>query len=124
MQLPERPNLRHLRDQAKDLVLTGEVPTLAVAQLQIARQYGPPRRRRQRTLLGLVSRPLHPVRESRAGTAPVAPSSSPLAPAPVTKRPWVRNQNPGEHPGSGPIVTPVQHDAWAPLFSPVTAAMH
>src|SRR5260370_26666064 len=42
MQLPERPNLRHLRDQAKDLVRTGAAPTLADAQFQIARQYGFP----------------------------------------------------------------------------------
>ena len=40
MQLPERPNLRHLRDQARDLVRTGQAPTLADAQFQIARQYG------------------------------------------------------------------------------------
>lgn len=42
MQLPERPNLRHLRDQAKDLVRTGAAPTLAAAQFQIAQQYGFP----------------------------------------------------------------------------------
>jgi hypothetical protein len=42
MQLPERPNLRHLRDQAKDLVRNGAAPTLADAQFQIARQYGFP----------------------------------------------------------------------------------
>src|SRR5690348_4203304 len=42
MQLPERPNLRHLRDQAKDLVRTGAVPKLADAQFQIAREYGFP----------------------------------------------------------------------------------
>src|SRR5215469_690949 len=42
MQLPERPNLRHLRDQAKDLVRTGATPTLAAAQFQTARQYGFP----------------------------------------------------------------------------------
>ena len=42
MQLPERPNLRHLRDQAKDLVRTGAAPTLTDAQFQIARQYGFP----------------------------------------------------------------------------------
>lgn len=42
MQLPERPNLRHLRDQAKDLVRTGMAPSLADAQFQIARQYGFP----------------------------------------------------------------------------------
>jgi hypothetical protein len=40
MQLPERPNLRHLRDQAKDLIRIGAAPTLADAQFQIARQYG------------------------------------------------------------------------------------
>ena len=40
MQLPDRPNLRHLRDQAKDLVRSGTAPTLANAQFQIARQYG------------------------------------------------------------------------------------
>jgi hypothetical protein len=42
VQLPERPNLRHLRDQAKDLVRTGLAPTLAAAQFEIARQYGFP----------------------------------------------------------------------------------
>jgi hypothetical protein len=40
MQLPERPNLRHLRDQARDLVRSGGASTLAAAQFQIARQYG------------------------------------------------------------------------------------
>jgi ankyrin repeat protein len=40
MQLPVRPNLRHLRDQAKDLVRTGAAPTLAAAQFQLARDYG------------------------------------------------------------------------------------
>src|SRR6516225_675618 len=42
MQLPERPNLRHLRDQAKDLVRSGAAPTLAAAQFQLARDYGFP----------------------------------------------------------------------------------
>lgn len=42
MQLPNRSNLRHLRDQAKDLVRSGAAATLAGAQLQIARQYGFP----------------------------------------------------------------------------------
>jgi hypothetical protein len=42
MQLPERPNLRHLRDQARDLVRTGAAPTLADAQFEIARRYGFP----------------------------------------------------------------------------------
>ncbi|HET9831167.1 MAG TPA: ankyrin repeat domain-containing protein [Vicinamibacterales bacterium] len=40
MQLPDRPNLRHLRDQARDLVRSGAVSTLADAQLHVARQYG------------------------------------------------------------------------------------
>ena len=42
MQLPERPNLRHLRDQAKDLVRAGAAATVADAQFQIARQHGFP----------------------------------------------------------------------------------
>ncbi|MBV8845641.1 MAG: ankyrin repeat domain-containing protein [Bryobacterales bacterium] len=42
MQLPDPPNLRHLRDQAKDLVRSGAATTLADAQFQIARQYGFP----------------------------------------------------------------------------------
>jgi len=42
MQLPERPNLTHLRDQAKDLVRTGAAATVAEAHFQIARQYGFP----------------------------------------------------------------------------------
>ena len=40
MQLPERPNLHHLRDQAKDLVRSGATATLAAAQFQLARDYG------------------------------------------------------------------------------------
>jgi hypothetical protein len=40
MQLPDRPNLRHLRDQAKELVRSGAAPTLAAAQFQIARNHG------------------------------------------------------------------------------------
>jgi hypothetical protein len=42
MQLPQRPDLRHLRDQAKDLVRSGAAPTLAAAQRQLARDYGFP----------------------------------------------------------------------------------
>lgn len=38
--LPDRPNLRHLKDQAKDLLKAGEAKSLADAQLQIARLYG------------------------------------------------------------------------------------
>jgi ankyrin repeat protein len=39
-QLPEHPDLRHLKDQAKDLKKTGQAASLAMAQLQVARQYG------------------------------------------------------------------------------------
>jgi ankyrin repeat protein len=40
--LPERPDLRHLKDQARDLHRSGETATLAAAQLRIARLYGFP----------------------------------------------------------------------------------
>lgn len=40
--LPERPNLRHLKDQAKDLLKSGAAGSLTQAQLQIARLYGFP----------------------------------------------------------------------------------
>ncbi len=40
--LPDRPNLRHLKDQAKDLVKAGLAPSITAAQLQIARLYGYP----------------------------------------------------------------------------------
>ena len=39
-QLPSRPNLRHLKDQAKDLLRVGEAVSLSEAQLKIARLYG------------------------------------------------------------------------------------
>jgi ankyrin repeat protein len=38
--LPERPNLRHLKDEAKALVKSGESSSLTQAQFQIARLYG------------------------------------------------------------------------------------
>ena len=38
--LPARPNLRHLKDQAKDLLSAGSAKSLAAAQLQVARTYG------------------------------------------------------------------------------------
>jgi hypothetical protein len=38
--LPDRPNLRHLKDQAKDLLKAGHAQSLADAQFQIARLYG------------------------------------------------------------------------------------
>ena len=38
--LPDRPNLRHLKDQAKDLLKTGGAKSIADAQFQIARLYG------------------------------------------------------------------------------------
>jgi ankyrin repeat protein len=38
--LPEHPDLRHLKGQAKDLLRAGQAASLAQAQLQVARQYG------------------------------------------------------------------------------------
>src|ERR1700691_1021538 len=38
--LPEHPNLRHLKDQAKDLLRAGAAQSIAEAQFKIARQYG------------------------------------------------------------------------------------
>src|SRR4051795_7680053 len=38
--LPDRPNLRHLKDQAKDLIRTGAAKSITDAQFQIARLYG------------------------------------------------------------------------------------
>ena len=40
--LPEKPDLRHLKDQAKDLVRSGAAESLSAAQFQIARKYGFP----------------------------------------------------------------------------------
>ncbi len=40
--LPERPNLRHLKDQAKDLLKSGNAMSLAEAQFKTARLYGFP----------------------------------------------------------------------------------
>lgn len=38
--LPDRPNLRHLKDQAKDLLKNGDAASLTDAQFKIARFYG------------------------------------------------------------------------------------
>jgi hypothetical protein len=38
--LPDRPNLRHLKDQAKDLLKIGAATSIADAQFKIARLYG------------------------------------------------------------------------------------
>jgi hypothetical protein len=38
--LPDPPNLRHLKDQAKDLLKVAKAASLADAQFQIARLYG------------------------------------------------------------------------------------
>src|ERR1700733_11236708 len=38
--LPDRPNLRHLKDQARDLLKAGEAESLTDAQFKIARLYG------------------------------------------------------------------------------------
>ncbi len=38
--LPDRPDLRHLKDQAKDLLKSGAADSLSKAQFQLAREYG------------------------------------------------------------------------------------
>jgi ankyrin repeat protein len=38
--LPAKPNLRHLKDQARDLLRAGDAESVAAAQFQIARRYG------------------------------------------------------------------------------------
>src|SRR6478736_3675494 len=38
--LPERPNLRHLKDEAKDLLKAGNAASLSEAQFKLAREYG------------------------------------------------------------------------------------
>ena len=38
--LPDRPNLRHLKDQARDLYKAGTAASIAEAQFMIARLYG------------------------------------------------------------------------------------
>src|SRR5690348_4659452 len=38
--LPERPNIRHLKDQAKDLLRAGNAESITQAQFKIARLYG------------------------------------------------------------------------------------
>jgi ankyrin repeat protein len=38
--LPAKPSLRHLKDQAKDLLRSGAAESLAKAQFQLAREYG------------------------------------------------------------------------------------
>ncbi len=40
MPLPERPNLRHLKSQAQDLIDAGQATSVADAQFQVARHYG------------------------------------------------------------------------------------
>jgi hypothetical protein len=40
--LPDRPSLRHLKDQAKDLVKAGTAKSITDAQFKIARLYGFP----------------------------------------------------------------------------------
>lgn len=38
--LPNRPNLKHLKNQAKDLLRAGAAKSIADAQFQVARLYG------------------------------------------------------------------------------------
>ncbi|HZA35475.1 MAG TPA: hypothetical protein VE505_11135 [Vicinamibacterales bacterium] len=40
--LPDRPNLRHLKAQARDLLDAGAATSVTDAQFQLARQYGFP----------------------------------------------------------------------------------
>jgi len=40
LRLPERPNLRHLKNQAKDVFKTGGAASLTEAQFELARSYG------------------------------------------------------------------------------------
>jgi ankyrin repeat protein len=40
--LPDKPDLRHLKDQAKDLLKAGQAKSLTTAQFQIAQKYGFP----------------------------------------------------------------------------------
>lgn len=40
--LPSKPDLRHLKDQAKDRLANGDAPSLAMALFQVARNYGFP----------------------------------------------------------------------------------
>jgi ankyrin repeat protein len=39
-QLPEHPNLRHLKDEAKSVLRAGQAASLSAAQLHVARHYG------------------------------------------------------------------------------------
>src|SRR6201996_7471322 len=39
-QLPSKPSLRHLKDQARDRLVNGDAPSLAMALFQVARSYG------------------------------------------------------------------------------------
>ncbi len=39
-QLPDNPNLRHLKDEAKDLLKAGGAVSITDAQFKIARLYG------------------------------------------------------------------------------------
>jgi len=53
-ELPERPNLRHLKLQAEDLVKSGAAATVADAQFKIARQYGFPSWPKLKAHIGLL----------------------------------------------------------------------
>lgn len=53
--LPARPDLRHLKDQAKDLLADGRATSLADAQFQIARLYGFPSWPRLKACVELLS---------------------------------------------------------------------
>lgn len=54
--LPEHPNLRYLKDQAKAMVKAGEAPSLGEAQLKIAQMYGFPSWKRLKAFVDEKSR--------------------------------------------------------------------
>jgi CubicO group peptidase (beta-lactamase class C family) len=58
--LPDRPNLRYLRIEAKRRLAAGEFPTLHDAQLAIAREYGEPSWAALKQAIGEASEPSEP----------------------------------------------------------------
>jgi hypothetical protein len=60
--LPRRPNLRQLKDQAKDLLKSGQAASLGDAQFQIARLYGFPQLAQTQSSSRMAGRSLGGVR--------------------------------------------------------------
>ena len=73
--LPDRPNLRHLKNQAKDLLKAGKADSLTDAQFKIARLYGFSSWPSSRPTLILYSRSAHP-RRSINSSKPSTPTTS------------------------------------------------